>query len=676
MLLTLLLTWINTCVGLRKVIVVSLYHEYDDGNFPEWMTSSAIKQQYGYETIVYQKTNSSAPNYVPINRGGEGAVYLRYIVEYYDNFPDVAIFVHAKPHEHQIKWLEMVGCISPNASYININLENNHRRSPDFWGPIAIWVEQCWRDVLQTALDLRNNSAEFLRLVPPSIPLEVNFVAAQQFILSRDMVKRRPLRVWKELLNIIGEQSACHLGELDYDNLYLYLTDVNKTKVGPEPSEFSNYTVSTVRGDRIDIPGKGYGRHTQGGAAEHLAHVIYGSKPIYNMTFPNMQEICSNFLPNCRGSPCIDYKNIGNLIDLRFVNVTSLRSYIKQSNKVFEGHCLNACMLRFAGGSDKNYYLFLDAVLYPLANSLTVEALGFEWGDTNYVLSRDFQQFPVALPIEVNVNLLYQVSTSFHEIGSNNNTYEFLRNKTFHFMGNSVSRSWAFALLSIVAGKEETRSTQKVLCGGGNGMSEGESCDLNVLWMQLKIKFTWIQQIYSNVLKTALLVPADFRILSVGSHYIFEKITQKVMINETALITQVLTETRKLSDFVAAVCTVPIWFRLNTFLCVDKLPPQYRQQYRMCNDYMLKVNNAIVQELRELGGELFQILDTWRNDTEVCGMYDDHVHSQQLALLQINKLLLANIKNNTGFVANITRSATSYCTTHPAERSSRSRRRY
>ena len=124
----------------------------------------------------------------------------------------------------------MVGCISPNASYININLENNHRRSPDYWGPIAIWVEQCWRDVLQTALDLRNNSAEFLRLVPPSIPLEVNFVASQQFILSRDMVKRRPLRVWKELLNIIGEQIACHLGELDYDNLYLYLTDVKKTK--------------------------------------------------------------------------------------------------------------------------------------------------------------------------------------------------------------------------------------------------------------------------------------------------------------------------------------------------------------------------------------------------------------------------------------------------------------
>ena len=105
---------------------------------------------------------------MPLNRGVEGAIFLRYIVDNYENFPDIAIFLHPKPYEHQTDWLEMIGCVNPNASYININFGRELTRSPEFWGSIELWIEQCWRDVLQITLDLQNNTAEFLRLVPPS----------------------------------------------------------------------------------------------------------------------------------------------------------------------------------------------------------------------------------------------------------------------------------------------------------------------------------------------------------------------------------------------------------------------------------------------------------------------------------------------------------------------------
>jgi hypothetical protein len=61
------------------------------------------------------------------NRGTEGGVFLRYIVDHYDSFPDVAIFVHADPSAHNPYWLKQIGCIRPNATYMNINFRNIER---------------------------------------------------------------------------------------------------------------------------------------------------------------------------------------------------------------------------------------------------------------------------------------------------------------------------------------------------------------------------------------------------------------------------------------------------------------------------------------------------------------------------------------------------------------------
>ena len=36
------------------------------------------------------------------------------------------------------------------------------------------------------------------------------------------MVHRRPLHVWQRLLEVVGVQQACHLGEPDYDNFHAY----------------------------------------------------------------------------------------------------------------------------------------------------------------------------------------------------------------------------------------------------------------------------------------------------------------------------------------------------------------------------------------------------------------------------------------------------------------------
>jgi hypothetical protein len=104
-----------------KVLVPSVYNEWETQGPPSWYTDKTIQQRHNFTIFLYQKMDPMKSNFIPINRGTEGGVYLRYIVDHYDNFPDVAIFVHAKPEDHQPHWVDMIGCISPNATYISIN---------------------------------------------------------------------------------------------------------------------------------------------------------------------------------------------------------------------------------------------------------------------------------------------------------------------------------------------------------------------------------------------------------------------------------------------------------------------------------------------------------------------------------------------------------------------------
>jgi hypothetical protein len=126
-----LLLYIIQSLALKKVIVPAVYREFEDGNLPDWIKDDDLRQEKGYEVYMYQRLKSNESRYIR-NRGTEGAVYLRYIVDHYDSFPDVAVFVHAHPHDHQPHWLELVGCINSNASYMDLNF-GYMERTPSAW---------------------------------------------------------------------------------------------------------------------------------------------------------------------------------------------------------------------------------------------------------------------------------------------------------------------------------------------------------------------------------------------------------------------------------------------------------------------------------------------------------------------------------------------------------------
>jgi hypothetical protein len=219
-----------------KVLVPAVYKEWQHG-MPEW-TSLETQQKHNFSVFMYQKLDPNQPNYFEFNRGGESGIYLKYIVDHYESFPDVVMFIHAKPEQHQKKldWFNMLSCVSPNATFMNINDQSWVTRSPSSWRKIEQWTEQCWRDILQTTWELHGDQGEFLRRLPPDRDIWMSAQCCNQFVLSRDMVRKRPLKVWQDLLRIIGVQDACHVGEPDYENLHFF-NKTGRARAGAEPRE-------------------------------------------------------------------------------------------------------------------------------------------------------------------------------------------------------------------------------------------------------------------------------------------------------------------------------------------------------------------------------------------------------------------------------------------------------
>jgi hypothetical protein len=83
-----------------KVVVPCVYREWEGGQVPDW----AREPYDDFSVYQYQRTDPNAARYVP-NQSTESGVYLRFIIDHYDDLPDVTIFVHARPHEENKYWL-------------------------------------------------------------------------------------------------------------------------------------------------------------------------------------------------------------------------------------------------------------------------------------------------------------------------------------------------------------------------------------------------------------------------------------------------------------------------------------------------------------------------------------------------------------------------------------------
>jgi hypothetical protein len=165
-------------------VVVSRYNRNTD----------FVKKLEKYDTciMIYDKENPLNPYNVPINKGTEASVYLKYIIDNYDNLPEFTFFIHDEDYSwHHTGSIEerFLEAIDSNQLYYNIN---NYKFRP-------------YSDIKEKA-ELMEWYNEFIE---PYIPFEklpnkdwlIGHKGCAQFLVHKSLITKLPLKFYNDIYN-------------------------------------------------------------------------------------------------------------------------------------------------------------------------------------------------------------------------------------------------------------------------------------------------------------------------------------------------------------------------------------------------------------------------------------------------------------------------------------------
>jgi len=148
------------------------------------------------KVMVYDKENNDNPYNVPVNKGNEASVYLKYIIDHYDNLSEFTYFIH----DEEYSWHHSGSIIDKfkeakdsKEKYYNIN----HFE----------WKEALRRDHYEEYLKFYNEIIEEyipLKKVPNGeIDLRLGYKGCAQFLVHRDLIRCLPKEFYIKLYNWI-----------------------------------------------------------------------------------------------------------------------------------------------------------------------------------------------------------------------------------------------------------------------------------------------------------------------------------------------------------------------------------------------------------------------------------------------------------------------------------------
>lgn len=257
----------NSTWQTSTVIVPALWHEWDNG-WPQWVFDNS-----SWAVFLYQRHDPAAPLYVP-NFGYEGCIYLRFIVDHYDDLPNRTVFIQADLDPHG-EWLDWVRCLPESTPFVQLPVGGFiPDRSVDFFKPFVphpFLIEECWRDLL----------GAFGIELPPREEPTVAFTPRAAFIASRSQIRRHPLASYEAALSMICSP-RCHSGPIDVDRLWFF---AQQCPGGSTSSERCRQLAEEWRAVAEDPAREDINRNKDAAAMafEYLLHVFIGGRPFHDV---------------------------------------------------------------------------------------------------------------------------------------------------------------------------------------------------------------------------------------------------------------------------------------------------------------------------------------------------------------------------------------------------------
>ncbi|CAI7676593.1 unnamed protein product [Penicillium discolor] len=196
-----------------KVMVVTRTKEED--------TSWIAEELPDWDHAIYVADDPTAPLHPPKNKGHEVMIYLTYIVDHYDQLPDVAVFMHS----HQFAWHNdnlFAGDAAQLLRRLNLNrvIREGYMNTRCGFGPgCPAWMHPGALEEDESKQEEIMLARAWGELFPDQeIPSVLAQPCCAQFALSRDRIRSIPRardyitgRIWEYLWQFIftGEPVLC-----------------------------------------------------------------------------------------------------------------------------------------------------------------------------------------------------------------------------------------------------------------------------------------------------------------------------------------------------------------------------------------------------------------------------------------------------------------------------------
>jgi hypothetical protein len=172
-------------------IVVSRYNNNVDFVYK-------INNNKNINIMIYDKENPDNPLNIPVNKGNEAAVYLKYIIDYYDELTDFTFFIH----DEEFSWHHTGSIIDKyneaimsNELYYNIN-DKAH------WNKPNLIEEYIYNELLKWYNEYVEEYIPISK-VPNNKDFIYNYYGCAQFLVHKDLIRNLPKEFYMKLYNWI-----------------------------------------------------------------------------------------------------------------------------------------------------------------------------------------------------------------------------------------------------------------------------------------------------------------------------------------------------------------------------------------------------------------------------------------------------------------------------------------
>jgi hypothetical protein len=160
----------------------------------------AYKINNGLNTniFVYDKETPENPYNIPVNKGNEASVYLKYIVDFYDNLSEYTFFIH----DEEFSWHHSGSIIDKYKQAVESKRKYYNINDKNFWGTHNSIPASLYRELLEWYSEFIEEYIPISK-VPNNTDLIFGFCGSAQFLVHKHLIRSLPKEFYEKLYNWI-----------------------------------------------------------------------------------------------------------------------------------------------------------------------------------------------------------------------------------------------------------------------------------------------------------------------------------------------------------------------------------------------------------------------------------------------------------------------------------------